>query len=713
MGPCPQVRLALSLAPLQCDLLARLPELALYWRTICETLTSEAAEWGSGAATGGCALHACCLLSFPPNAHSASPLCPLRGQAAAVAAATASEKLEALEAALPESMEALCTLIRAHAEVATPGAVFATRQLLRLASAQDLSDAAAAKEGGALADQLMRRGPLQDTATRAVTADWEAALVAFATAALGTAAPNTVLAAALAVVEDAPEDDAAWLHALALTSALLQGAGSLRAAGGAALVRDGVLRDLVLPAVQHSSVAVRAAGMRGLGLVCVLDSQLDAAYVALLRHAAAGDARLVRCQATRALCDLALLHGLPALDSALPPASGPEAGPSAATAPLLAALQQCLVEPALGLAAPADGDGGDAEDVEEEPRTVAAEGLAKLLLLSCASGTGAASPGLDATLAELVVLHQSVDEHAHPRLAQCLTVFLPMFASASAQHKQLVTAAALPALRMGAKRLGPKRLPALCAAIQRLVAQPLAPPRAEAPVPEQADAGMTALAAALLAEVAAAEAHFVRSATLKPYLAALVRVTCATTPQAPASLVDVEAATEQATAVARLRRCASMVSDQLGDKTLAKELAAWSGRLGALSGVPDGEAVSDDVALGVLTALHEYWLANVADTLPYAAADGTARPARRVRAKATSEVPPAVSRPVTRTRGVKVTNVVPSSASDDDDGDDRASDGEDCSGASDDSDDDAPRKVQCAPKRGAAGGRAALVSLNA
>ena len=291
-----------------------------------------------------------------------------------MAAATASEKLEALEAALPESMEALCTLIRDHADLATPGAVFATRQLLRLASAQDLSDAAAAKAGGALADQLMRQGPLKDAATRGVTADWEAALVAFASAALGAAAPPTVLAAALAVVEAAPEDDAAWLHALALTAALLQGAASLRAAGGTALVRDGLLRDLVLPAVQHSSCAVRAAGMRSLGLVCVLDSQLDAAYVALLRHAAAGDARLVRCQATRALCDLALLHGLPALDGCLPPAALPAAGPSAATAPLLAALQQCLVEPAQGLAAPAQGAGGDADDVEEEPRTVAAEG---------------------------------------------------------------------------------------------------------------------------------------------------------------------------------------------------------------------------------------------------------------------------------------------------------------------------------------------------
>ena len=625
-----------------------------------------------------------------------------------MAAATASEKLEALEAALPESMEALCTLIRDHADLATPGAVFATRQLLRLASAQDLSDAAAAKAGGALADQLMRQGPLKDAATRGVTADWEAALVAFASAALGAAAPPTVLAAALAVVEAAPEDDAAWLHALALTAALLQGAASLRAAGGTALVRDGLLRDLVLPAVQHSSCAVRAAGMRSLGLVCVLDSQLDAAYVALLRHAAAGDARLVRCQATRALCDLALLHGLPALDGCLPPAALPAAGPSAATAPLLAALQQCLVEPAQGLAAPAQGAGGDADDVEEEPRTVAAEGLAKLLLLTCTSSAGAAAPGLDATLAELVVLHQAADEHAHPRLAQCLTVFLTMFASASAQHKQLVTAAALPALRLGAKRLGPKRLPALGAALQRMVAQPLAAPRGEAPAPEKSDAGMTALATALLAEVAAAEGHFVRSATLKPYLAALVRVACATTPQAPDSLGDAQEAGEQAVAVARLRRCASIVSDQLGDKTLAKELAAWSARLGALPGVPGGEAVPDDVALGVLTALHEYWLANVAATLPYAPSDG-AKPAKRAgRAKAVDEAPLAASRPVTRTRGAKATVAVPSSASDDDgDDEDGASD---FSSASDDSDDDAPRKVQVAPKRG---GRAALVSLNA
>jgi len=631
------------------------PELALYWRVICEALSAEAKDLGTGAATGG-------------------------GQAAAVAAASASEKLEALDAALPESMAALCALIRGHADVASPGTLFATRQLLRLARTMDLSDATASREAGALADQLMRRGPVQGGAT--LGSAWESALAGFASAALGAAAPGIISSAAVAVRDSAPEDVPCWLHALALVAALLEDASSLRAAGGSTLLRS-LLQELVLPAVQHGSVAVRARGMRCLGLICLLDLPLDTAYVALLRHAAACDARLVRTQATRALCDLALLHGMERLDAALPPAGpGPnDTVATTATAPLLAALQQCLQEPAQGLAAPAAADDGcpDAEDVEEEPRTVAAEGLAKLLLLSSASSSST-DAGLQAVLAQLIVLHQAADEHSNPRLAQCLTVFLPMFASASAQHKRVLVDVTLPALRLGAKQLGAKRLPKLAAALQRLVSGALAAPRPDSSVPplDSVDTGMTALAQALLAEATAAEAHFVRNASMKPYLSALVRTACATTPHAPSSLADPQARTEQAQAIARLRACARMVGDRLGDKTLSKDLTAWSIRLGTIAGEQSSGDVSDEVALSVLTSLHEYWLANVASTLPFAAEDG-ARPTRRAtRSKAADPAPAATSsRPTRATRGTVKAAIVFSEDEDEEASDFEASSGDD------------------------------------
>jgi hypothetical protein len=124
------------------------------------------------------------------GAHPHHPLCirlqsltrarDRSGQAAAVAAASASERLEALEAALPPSMEGYCELLERHAN---GGASFAARQLLRLGCRLDLADASAvrglagrrgwqlptmlmllrvsaqARSAGALASELLKAAP--------------------------------------------------------------------------------------------------------------------------------------------------------------------------------------------------------------------------------------------------------------------------------------------------------------------------------------------------------------------------------------------------------------------------------------------------------------------------------------------------------------------------------------------------------------------------
>jgi hypothetical protein len=181
----------------------------------------------------------------------------------------------------------------------------------------------------------------------------------------------------------------------------------------------------------------------------------------------------------------------------------------------------------------------------------------------------------------------------------------------------------------------------------------------------------------------AAEAHFVRNAALKPYLAALVRTTCATMPQAPASMADAHDVTDQVDALANLLSCARLVSDRIGDKTLTKELTAWSARVEALPGMQSSAEVADDVALRVLTSMTEYWLGKVAVTLPFAVADESGeRPVRRVtRSKAPASQAPEAATRVMRARGAAPV-CAPSSTSEEDSDEpsdvDDDSDSDDC-----------------------------------
>ena len=609
------------------------PELALYWRVICEALTSDAAALGSGAATGGCvALQQCPLSPWCTDAVVARS-----GQAAAVAAASASEKLEALEAALPDTMGEFCALARAHTAGGAP-ARFASRQLLRLACRLDLSDVTAARAASALAEELLCCAPAPGSYGGGGRGDWERTLVAFAQAALGPHAAGAVYSAAATVRAREPEAEACWVQALGVVAPLLQTAPSARAAGGAAALRD-LQRDLVLPAVQHASAAVRREGMRCLGLLCGLEAAPDAALVALLRSAAACDARPVRTQAVRALCDLALLHGPERLNQALPPTPQEAPADDAASAPLLPSLLRWLGEAAQGLA-----PGGGAAEEEEEVRTVAAEGLAKLLLLDCAGELAGQGALPCEALAQLMLLHQSADEHAHPRLAQCLTVFFPVFAAASAQHKLRLAAAALPALRSA---VGRRWLPKLAAFLGQQLGEPLA--QGAGGNDAGADLGMEALARELLREALLAHSHFAKGAQLKPFLAALVRTATSLQLRAPDAM-PAHQAQAQVAAIQSLRACAQLLRDRLADKPLAKELNAWLARLLKLAGVAAEEEPSEELAMAVLERGDE-WRESVAHALPLKASGGAGAAATRAPRAAKVAAAETIAMVATRTRG--------------------------------------------------------------
>ena len=541
------------------------------------------------------------------------------GQAAAVAAASASEKLEALEAALPETMVQFCELVRRHTAGGV-GARFASRQLLRLACRLDLSDAAASRAASALAEELLVQGPAAGTYGAGGRGDGERALVGFAVAALGNSAPDTVFAAAASLCDGAASADANWVQALGIVVPLLESASSVRAAGGPAALRS--LKDhLIMPAVQHAAVSIRRDGVRALGLLSMLEPP-TVSTIALLRGAASCDSRPVRTHAARALCDLALLYGPEKLDEALPTmAAGDVNADALATAALVPALLSWLLEPADGLVAPTSGA---ADEEEEEVRTVAGEGLAKLLLLDTFGNGADCDAQAVRALSQLLLLQQEVDEHAHPRLAQCLTVFFPTYAAASSAHKRRIAAAAPLVLRDAARR---KFLPRLAAFMAQLMHVPTSAAGGSDALDASPDLGAEKLAKLLLCEAMYAHQSCGRAAPVRAYVGALLRTAAALPVRAPEAFAfsGLNAVAAQSEAVHSLLAHVQLARERVTEKTLLKDLGAYVTRLAALPGLLAAPPASETLVADMMRNVQQ-----LSAPFPFAAtaADATARPSR-------------------------------------------------------------------------------------
>ena len=612
-----------------------------------------------------------------------------------MAAASASEKLEALEAALPETMVQYCELVRRHTAGGV-GARFSSRQLLRLACRLDLSDAAAARAASALAEELLVQGPAAGTYGAGGRGDWERTLVAFATAALGNSAPDTVFAAAASLCAEA--SDASWVQALGIVVPLLESAASVRAAGGAAALRD-LKEQLIMPAVQHAAVSIRRDGVRALGLLSMLESP-SFATISLLRGAAACDSRPVRTHAARALCDLALLYGPEKLDEALPTvAAGDVDADAAATAALVPALLNWLLEPAEGLVAPTSGA---ADEEEEELRTVAGEGLAKLLLLD-AFGTGVDCDAQAVrALSQLLVLQQEVDEHAHPRLAQCLTVFFPTYAAASAAHKRRIAAAAPLVLRDAARR---KYLPRLAAFMAQLMHVPTSAPADADSTP---DLGAEKLAKQLLCEALYAHQSCGRAAAVKAYVSALLRTATALPVRAPEAFAfsGLSAVAAQSEAVHGLLAHAQLACERVTEKTLLKDLGAFTARLAALPGLLAAPPASEELVADMMLSVQQ-----LSAPFPFAAAEPSAsRPSRaKASTAAKTTAAPSSGLAATRSRRTVVAAMPSLSESEDDGGSDASIDSEDDDSEASDAEDEPVRSAPAA-KQVAAAPRVALAA---
>ncbi|KAK3246813.1 hypothetical protein CYMTET_43668 [Cymbomonas tetramitiformis] len=245
-------------------------ETVLFWRVLCEYLHRAAQERGTDAAT------AC-------------------GTTAVVAAASAGDLLEALEAALPATVATLFDLVAAYAAAGSERH-FAARQLLRLTRCLELADTTGRQAAMQLLHRLLGEPPVEGSFGLGGDESWERALVDAAS--LVYDAPSTLhralLESALAmalpqaavegegstaisgeVAEGGPEDEARvarWMQSLLLVVLALEGAASEQGLRGAArgssmedesaLLLERVMSEVVLPAVQNSAAPLRREGLR-------------------------------------------------------------------------------------------------------------------------------------------------------------------------------------------------------------------------------------------------------------------------------------------------------------------------------------------------------------------------------------------------------------------------------------------------------------------
>ncbi|CAG9463449.1 unnamed protein product [Pedinophyceae sp. YPF-701] len=434
------------------------PEEALLWRVVCEQLAQDA------------------------NAHGRAAMNAL-GQAANVEAATAGDHAAALEAALPDTTEQLVALCGRHAE-AGPAHRFAARQLLLVAArCTDLADSLGRAAACQLVSELLRRAPAEGATpegeTGAEVAAWGDAVVELAASAfVGDEEAGTVFLGALAHMSKCwnMEDAACRVRALTVGQLMLRRLSSVR--GALDMTVDGMTLPLVVDTLvarcceEGEHPAARAAAVRCLGSYLMLDRPGAASrgHVACLLAAMAAEDVAVAADATRALCDVALVWGPRCLDAFLPAAAAEGAGADTALQRLLAqvaAAGEALESAAAAGKKAARSRSAKTKELLEAERAgwasraaaagVAAEGVAKLLahnhLLANGRTSAGAPAGMDpaeaaAAAAQLLTAYADPATEEAPDMRQMLATALEAVAAMpEGGGRQTIADALLPAAR--------------------------------------------------------------------------------------------------------------------------------------------------------------------------------------------------------------------------------------------------------------------------
>jgi hypothetical protein len=265
-----------------------------------------------------------------------------------------------------------------------------------------------------------------------------------------------------------------WVQSLAITALPLKYARS-RSAVIEQHCQE-LLEDLVLPGVQHPSAAVRREAINVVGLLCLLEIPQALAHTKILRAALQVDDPQVQSAAARALLDFALIRGPAIVDSYClePPSSDHvEEDPKSLvfTRPLLDVLEERL----LTGSTLAPGEAGSVELDQDQPGTVIAEGLARLLMHATILPSSAGFERQDSVriLQKLLQAYSDASTDSCPYMRQCLAVFFDAYVSFSADHQQVLASTVVPLLQaaLSAGKLRPAQ--ALAAYVARLLQIPL------------------------------------------------------------------------------------------------------------------------------------------------------------------------------------------------------------------------------------------------
>ncbi|XP_062622300.1 condensin complex subunit 3-like [Saccostrea cucullata] len=198
-----------------------------------------------------------------------------------------------------------------------------------------------------------------------------------------------------------------------------------------------LIESLILPGIQNEDGRIRNLAVKALGLCCVISKDLVMQYLPLFMQASQIDVELVRCTALRVIFDMLHLHGLEVMqrgrqddetsststaDSLLERQDSVEDGSSGAAAAKLVAILCAFLD-----------------KESSELRTVAGEGLAKLLL----SGRVVSSK----ILSHLILIWYNPTTEDDTHLRHCLGTFFPIYAFAGRANQDVVEEAFIPTLK--------------------------------------------------------------------------------------------------------------------------------------------------------------------------------------------------------------------------------------------------------------------------
>ena len=454
-------------------------EQALCWRVVSSILRSDAQSRGAAAASA-------------------------LGTGAVIEAAAAVEKLDLLDKNMPKSASDFIALVRAHLKSSR----FSAWQLLRMAPCLELSDSASRAAMKDFLLELLRETPeVFDDGTGVGSfclvgaggdGKWERSVVE-TLAAIVTDVKDWTEEITTAVHEmseahlrgnsdsdDGAHDDepAWWVQALVWVALTLERAPSFDTFSSSPLTLDDINENIVVPALQHESTAVRQYAVRVLGLLCCIDMSAFLNNVVLLKAVLTStEDDVVRVEAAHSLADLCLLRN-------------DDIGEQGAEG-----IEDSLFSALAG--------GCSGETLE-----AVAEGLAKLLMFEKIKNAPRA-------LKELLLMYISSESAESTRLQQCLAVFFAAYAASSHGAHEAITAAFVPAVRT-AMAADKKSAVLLIKFLHQLAQTPVSKPNA-GDDPHGSCTGQ-ASRIALLQNLACEIIAYPKTTATAPYIAALAKV---------------------------------------------------------------------------------------------------------------------------------------------------------------------------------------------